>query len=124
MTLVFGRWVLGADGGERAYDWPAAAGIDVAGLDRGTGLPVLLVDAREFAPPREDPSVGAVATGYVSLGHGLETVVPGSVLIVADEEAGSAFGYVIARCRSDSAPSDEITVGVDLATWRHAEEEP
>jgi len=68
--------------------------------------------------------VGAVATGYVSLGHGLDTVTPGSVLVVADEGAGSAFGYVIARCRMDSAPCDEITVGVDLATWRHAEEVP
>jgi hypothetical protein len=45
-------------------------------------------------------------------------------LVVADEGAGSAFGYVIARCRSESAPCDEIIVGVDLATWRHAEEGP
>jgi len=82
------------------------------------------VDAHDFAEAPDDQTMGAVATGYVSFGHGLDTVTPGSVLIVADEEAGSAFGYVIGRGRRDSAPSDEITVGVDLATWLHAEEGP
>jgi hypothetical protein len=114
---VFDRWVPSVGGGsELACDGRAAAGVEAAGLDRGTGLPVL--------PDLEDPTVGAFATGYVDLGHGLETVAPGSVLIVADEGAGSAFGYVIGRCRPDrSAPCDEITVGVDLATWRDAGDE-
>jgi hypothetical protein len=99
----------------------AAAQVDLGGLDRGTELPIMIIQVGDLKPDPSDPA-RALARGRVEDGHRLERATAGTQLIVAAPTAGSGYGRVLAR-RTLPAPeiaagtADEITVQVDMTTW-------
>jgi len=106
----------------------AAAQVDLAGLDRGTGLPVMIIEVDDLESDPGDPA-RILARGWVDDGHRLEQATVGRVLIVAARGGRSAFGSVLAR-RTLAVPeieagsADEITVQVDMTTWQRSEDHP
>jgi|GEM_PF-5315700 len=102
----------------------AAARVDLAGLDRGTGLPVMIIEIDDLEPYPGDPA-RILARGWVDDGHHLEQATVGRVLIAAAEGGRSAYGSVLARRtlhvpEVEAGTADEITVQVDMTTWQRS----
>jgi len=86
----------------------------------------MIVEVNDLEADPDDPT-RTIARGWVDEGHVLERVTLGTVLIVAARAVWSAYGCVIDRAtvtvpEEEAGTIDEITVLVDMSTWRQAED--